>query len=60
MQNYKLKFENGRCCTVEAKNSTDLYNEIKIAENRFSCKCIEIDGKLISNATKPTLKIKMS
>jgi hypothetical protein len=51
MGSYKLKFENGRCCTVEADSKPELISKIKEAEERFSCACKEVGGNFIDVPT---------
>lgn len=47
MDNYKLKFENGRSCTIECDSNQSFQDKINDAENRFNSECCEINGKPI-------------
>jgi hypothetical protein len=60
MGSYKLKFENGRCCTVEADNKAELISKVKEAEDRFSCACKEVSGNFIDVPTPAKSKRKTS
>jgi hypothetical protein len=60
MGSYKLKFENGRCCTVEANSKPELILKMKEAEERFSCACKEVAGNFIDVPTPAKSKRKTS
>ena len=47
MDNYKLKFENGRNCTIQADNVISFQDKINDAENRFDSECVSINDKPI-------------
>jgi hypothetical protein len=47
MDSYKLKFQNGRCCTIECDNKKSFQDKINEAENRFGSEVVEINGKAI-------------
>jgi hypothetical protein len=47
MQSYKLKFENGRCCTVECDNKISFQDKINQSEKRFNSECVEINDQPI-------------
>ena len=47
MDNYKLKFENGRKCTIECDSTKSFQDKINDAETRFNSECIEINDKPI-------------
>ena len=47
MDNYKLKFQNGRNCTIECDSTKSFQDKINDAEIRFNSECIEINDKPI-------------
>ena len=47
MDNYKLKFENGRNCTIQADNVISFQDKINDAENRFDSECVAINDNPI-------------
>ena len=47
MDKYKLKFENGRNCTIECDTTQSFQDNINEAENRFNSECVEINDKPI-------------
>lgn len=47
MDNYKLKFENGRNYTIQADNVISFQDKINDAENRFDSECVSINDKPI-------------
>ena len=47
MDKYKLKFENGRNCTIECDTTQSFQDNITEAENRFNSECVEINDKPI-------------
>jgi hypothetical protein len=47
MENYNLKFENGRNCTIECDSTSSFQDKINEAEKRFNSECCEINGKPI-------------
>ena len=47
MDKYKLKFENGRNCTIECDTTQSFQDNINEAEIRFNSECCEINDKPI-------------
>jgi hypothetical protein len=47
MDSYKLKFQNGRCCTIECDNTKSFQDKINNAENRFNSECVAINDNPI-------------
>jgi len=47
MDSYKLKFENGRSCTIECDSTQSFQEKINECEMRYNSECVSINGKPI-------------